>query len=120
MLSLRLSRLGKSGQPSFRLIVQDHRRSPKGKCIEVLGNYLPATKNKTLNLNKDRIEYWVSVGARPSDTVAVLLKKEGFQNMEKFIAARNKKRKKKGEEAAAPAPAAAAPAAAVASATPAA
>ena len=102
MLSIRLSRSGKRTQPSFRVIVQEKQRSPSSKNLEALGSYMPFLKEKPLSLKKDRIEYWLSVGARPSDTVAVLLKKEGFANMEKFIEPRNKKRKKKGEEEAKP------------------
>jgi len=104
MLTLRLSRAGKCGQPSFRLVVQEKQRSPKGKCIEVLGHYMPALKAKPLTVHKERIEHWLSVGAKPSDTVAVLLKKEGFSNMENFIEPRNKKRSKKGAEAPAATP----------------
>src|SRR3990167_1845228 len=101
MLSIRLARSGKRAQPSFRVIVQEKQRSPYSKNLEVLGSYMPSLREKPLSLKKERIEHWISMGARPSDTMAVLLKKEGFNAMDKFIEPRNKKRKKKGEEAAA-------------------
>ena len=51
-------------------------------------------------VNKERISYWISKGAKPSDTVASLLKKEGMANMEKYLLPPNRKRTKKGEGAA--------------------
>lgn len=98
MLTIRLSRTGKKRQPSFRLILQEKRSHPKGRAAEILGSYLPALKEKPLVLSRERLEYWLKVGARPSDSVATLLKKNGFENMEKFIEPRDKKRKKKSEE----------------------
>lgn len=102
MLKIRLSRTGKKAQPSFRIIVQEHSAAVKGgKVVEMLGHYQPTTPNKDLVITKERVEYWISKGAQPSDTVASLLKRQGFDNMEKFIAPRNKQSKKKkgGEQA---------------------
>ena len=116
MLKIRLSRTGKKSQPSFRVVVQEHTAPIKGKFVESLGVYRPSSTPKEIKIDLERAKYWISVGARPSDTVAVLLKKEGVDNMDKFIAPRDKKRKKKKEvpeeevKAAAPAPAAEAPA----------
>jgi len=98
LLAIRLSRVGKKRQPAFRIIVQEHSRSPKGKFIEKLGHYRPATDPKDFKVDLERVKYWLSVGARPSDAMAVLLKAEGVEGMEKFIEPRNKKRKKKKEE----------------------
>lgn len=98
MLKIRLSRIGKSSQPAFRIVVQQHTASAKGKFIEALGFYRPVTATKEITVNADRIKHWLSVGAQPSDAVAVLLKKEGFDGMEKYIEPRDKKKKKKGEE----------------------
>lgn len=67
--------------------------------MEILGQYVPSTQPKILTLNKERINHWLSVGARPSDTVAALLKKEGFADMDKFLEPRNKKRRGKKEPA---------------------
>ena len=74
----------------------------------MLGHYLPARKPKVIAINKERVTYWISKGALPSDSVAALLKKEGMENMDRYLEPRNKKRGKKGEEKAA-APAAPSP-----------
>lgn len=112
MLRIRFSRTGKVGQPSFRIVVAEHRAPVKGRYLEMLGNYMPARKPKIISVNKERIEYWISKGALPSDSVAALLKGQGFSNMERYLEPRTHKRKKKGEGSAektpAPAPATAA------------
>jgi len=95
LLKIRLSRVGKKNQPSFRVIVQEHTSAVKGKFIEELGYYRPATKDKELVFKLDRVKYWIGNGAQPSDTVAVLLKKQGVSGMEKFIALRNRQKKSK-------------------------
>lgn len=99
MLRIRFSRTGKVGQPSYRIVVAEHRAPVKGRYIEMLGHYLPARNPKEAVLNKDRVTHWISKGALPTDSVAALLKKEGFSNMEKYLEPRNKSRKPKGEEA---------------------
>ena len=103
-----MQRGGKAGQPHFRVVLQEHTDPVKREAQEILGHYNPAINPKVLKLDIERIKYWISKGAKPSDSLAVLLKKEGVEGMEKFIEQRNKKRKKKGEpeeEAPAPAPA---------------
>ena len=98
MLRIRFSRTGKRGQPSYRIVVAEHRTPVKGRCIENLGNYMPARQPKIVSIKKDRITYWISKGAIPSDTAASLFKKEGMEGMEKYLEPRNKQRKKKVEE----------------------
>jgi len=98
LLKIRLSRTGKKGQPSFRIVVQEHTAAVKGgKVVEVLGYYLPTVTPKKFEAKQDRVDYWLSVGARPSDTLASLLKREGVQGMDKFLDPRKKKAKKKKE-----------------------
>ena len=109
MLVLRLNRIGRENFPVYRIVLADKRKSAKGKHLEVLGTYNVAD-GKKITFKKDRIEYWVSKGAQPSDTVASLLKMNGVTNMEKFIGPRHFKRKKKNPEEVVEAPAAAAPA----------
>ena len=116
MLTIRLSRIGKSKKAAFRVILQEHTQSPKGKALEQLGSYDPATKK--LTIKKERVEYWVSKGSQISSTVANILKKNGVSNMEKFIKQGTHKKKKKKEPAPAPV-AAAAPAPAAPEAAPA-
>ena len=73
MLAIRLQRIGRTNDPSFRIIVQDHRRSPKKTrgLVEYVGSY-DARKGKP-QINAERVTYWLSQGAQASDTVHNLL-----------------------------------------------
>lgn len=73
MLTIRLSRVGKTKQPSYRLIVSEKTKDPWGDSLELLGTYQPLGANATVSLNADRIKYWISKGAQTSDTVRNLL-----------------------------------------------
>jgi small subunit ribosomal protein S16 len=68
---------GRKHQPFFRICVIDRQKSRDGLPIEELGTYDPMVKTKSerVKVNMDRIQYWMSVGATPSDRVATLLKK---------------------------------------------
>ncbi len=74
-VKIRLSRFGKTGAPFYRVIAIDEHLKRDGKAIEILGQYDPHKKTEKLNIKKDRVDYWLSVGAKPSQTVANLLKK---------------------------------------------
>ena len=75
MLKVRLQRVGRRNDPSFRVVVTESTRGPKsGKYIEMLGSYNP--RQKTVALKGDRIKYWLSVGAQVTGTVHNLLIKE--------------------------------------------
>lgn len=109
MLVIRLQRTGRKNLPSFRLVVAEKARSAKGKFQEIVGHYLPAQEPPVIDVVKDRIAHWVKNGAQPSDTVARLLKRQGMENMDRFIQRYAKRKSKNPEEvAAAPAPAPAA------------
>lgn len=95
MLKIRFNRTGKSAQPNFRIVVQEHTAPIGGKFIETLGYFRPTTKDKDRKINVERVKYWISVGACPSDSVAVLLKQEGLTDMEKYMEPRNRKKKSK-------------------------
>jgi len=72
MLKIRLQRVGRINSPSYRVIVAEHARGPKtGNFLEVVGTYNPKSKERVLNA--DRIKYWMSVGAKPSDTMHNML-----------------------------------------------
>ncbi|OGM99036.1 MAG: 30S ribosomal protein S16 [Candidatus Yanofskybacteria bacterium RIFCSPLOWO2_01_FULL_41_34] len=71
MLMIRLSRIGKRGQPYFRVVVVEHTKKTKGKYLELLGTYNP--HEKVFQVKKDRVEYWMSKGAQASPTVNNLL-----------------------------------------------
>lgn len=73
MLVIRLTRIGKKKQPSYRLVVQDKTKDPWGKALDIVGNYNPRTTPKTLVLKEDRIKEWIAKGAQPSATVNNLL-----------------------------------------------
>jgi small subunit ribosomal protein S16 len=68
MLKIRLQRIGRKNDPSFRAVLTDSKNSTKsGKFLEILGTYNPKAKEK--NFKMDRIKYWMSKGAKPSDTM---------------------------------------------------
>lgn len=77
---LRLKRFGRRHRSFYRLGAMDSRAPRDGKVIEELGWYDPqaAEADKQVSLNRERIEYWLSVGAQPSDTVRDLLKRQGI------------------------------------------
>lgn len=73
---IRLKRVGARNTPAFRIVAADSRSPRDGKCLEELGTYLPEKKGDTnFTLNLDRVGYWLSKGAQPSDTVASFIKK---------------------------------------------
>jgi small subunit ribosomal protein S16 len=76
MLKIRMQRIGRINSPAYRIVVAEHTVGPKsGKIVEKVGTYNP--KSKERNLNTERIAYWMSVGAQPSDTVHNMLISEG-------------------------------------------
>ncbi|HEY5682195.1 MAG: 30S ribosomal protein S16 [Gammaproteobacteria bacterium] len=77
MVTIRLARGGANKRPYYRIIVADRRRALNGNNIERIGFYNPlATEKETkLQVNLERVQYWLSKGAKPSDRVAELLKR---------------------------------------------
>jgi small subunit ribosomal protein S16 len=73
MLAIRLRRTGSKKRPFFRVVVTDSRAARDSSFVEVLGHYNPRTKPETLDLKRDRLEYWLKSGAVPSDTVRTLV-----------------------------------------------
>lgn len=89
MLKIRLQRVGRVNEPSFRLVLTDSKNSTKsGRFKEILGSYdprLPAQASKSNeSLNAERIKYWLSYGASPTDTVHNLLVKNRVINAKKI------------------------------------
>ena len=72
---IRLSRMGKRGERKFRIVVKEKRSRRDGDNIEMLGSFEKGSENAVHNLNRDRYNYWVSQGARPSETVAKIFEK---------------------------------------------
>ena len=79
MVRIRLQRFGRRNRPFYRLAAINQRNQRDGKTIEELGWYDPIEKDpsKQLELKADRLKYWLSVGAQPTQTVASLLRKAG-------------------------------------------
>ncbi|MCL4397491.1 30S ribosomal protein S16 [Patescibacteria group bacterium] len=74
-VKLRLSRFGKTGNPVYRLIAIDEHLKRDGKAREIVGTYDPHSPDNKLELKKERVDYWLSVGAKPTATVEALLRK---------------------------------------------
>jgi small subunit ribosomal protein S16 len=70
---IRLARIGARKQPYYRVVVIEKDRARNGRSLEIVGLYNPRTSPATLNLKRDRIDYWVSKGAQLSDRVSRLL-----------------------------------------------
>lgn len=74
-VKIRMKRVGTKNSPAFRIVVADSRSPRDGKFIEEIGTYLPLKKDNNVSLKLDRAQYWLSKGAKPSDTVASFIKK---------------------------------------------
>jgi small subunit ribosomal protein S16 len=74
VLMIRLARFGARKQPYYRVVVIEKDRARNGRSIEVVGTYNPRTNPATVDLKRERIDYWTGNGAQLSDTVAKLLK----------------------------------------------
>lgn len=75
MTVIRLTRMGKKKRPFYRIVVTDSRKRRDGGWIESIGYHDPMVADKTVKLDKERYDYWISVGAKPSDTVKKLADK---------------------------------------------
>jgi small subunit ribosomal protein S16 len=73
MLAIRLRRAGSKKRPFFRVVVADSRAARDSSFVEILGHYNPRTKPALVDVNKDRVTYWISKGAQPSDSVRTLI-----------------------------------------------
>jgi small subunit ribosomal protein S16 len=74
-VSIRLRREGAKNSPYYKVVVADRRSPRDGKFIEIIGTYDPKIPGRNSTLKIDRVEYWISKGAQPSDTVRSLIKK---------------------------------------------
>ena len=73
MVALRLRRAGSKKRPFFRVVVTDSRAARDSSFVEILGHYNPRTKPALVTVNAERVAYWVSKGAQPSDSVRTLM-----------------------------------------------
>lgn len=77
MVKIRLMRVGKTKQPSYRVVVADQRSPRDGRIIEAIGHYNPRHEPSIVSIDTDRAVHWLSVGAQPSDQVRKLLEISG-------------------------------------------
>jgi small subunit ribosomal protein S16 len=82
MLAISLMRLGTKGKPFYRVVVKEKRSKRDGKYLENVGTYNPMVNPSAVNLKHERIQYWISVGAQPTETVASLIKHNPAQTEE--------------------------------------
>ena len=80
---MRLRRMGARKNPSYRIVVTDSRSARDGKYIEKVGWYDPMVEPAKTEINKERVEYWLGKGVKPSETVASILKKHGIASSPK-------------------------------------
>jgi small subunit ribosomal protein S16 len=79
MLKIRLSRVGKKKQPTYRVVVADARSARDGAVIEVIGRYDPRSQPKFIEIDGEKARDWMRKGAQPTDVVARLLKGQGIE-----------------------------------------
>lgn len=73
MVAIRLRRAGSKKRPFFRVVVTDSRAARDSSFVEILGHYNPRTKPALVDIKQDRVDYWISKGAQPSDSVRTLI-----------------------------------------------
>jgi small subunit ribosomal protein S16 len=103
-VKIRLSRVGAKKQPSYRVVVAEERSKRDGRVVERLGHYDPRTVPPTIVLNEERTRYWLSVGARPTDAMGVILRRAGISD--KYVRERAARKSKSAQAEASAAPAA--------------
>jgi small subunit ribosomal protein S16 len=75
VVAIRLRREGNKNRPFYKIVVADQRRARDGKFIEIIGTYDPKLEGENFSIQLDRADYWVGVGARPSQTVGSIMTK---------------------------------------------
>lgn len=101
MLAISLMRMGAKGKPFYRLVVKEKRSKRDGAYLENVGTYNPMADPAEVNLKHDRIQYWIGVGAQPTDTVKSLIKNNPVQTEEEKAAALKARAEKKEADRAA-------------------
>ena len=76
-VKIRLARHGAKKRPFYRIVAADSESPRDGRFLEKLGTYNPLQNPAQVNLDAERVKYWISQGARPTDTVRSILKREG-------------------------------------------
>ena len=73
MLVIRLRRAGSNKRPFFRVVVADSRAARNSRFVEILGHYNPRSKPALVDVDRERVSYWIGKGAQPSDSVRTLI-----------------------------------------------
>lgn len=81
MLSIRMTRVGSKKKPFFRVVLTEARSARESSFVENLGTYNPRIKPAQVELDTERIQHWISKGAKPSDSVRTLLAKHLTKNL---------------------------------------
>jgi small subunit ribosomal protein S16 len=76
-VKIKLARYGKIRQPFYRVVVADARTARNGRAIELVGKYQPKLEPSLIEIDSDRVQYWLGVGAQPTEAVVALLKVTG-------------------------------------------
>ena len=80
-VKIRLARHGAKKRPYYRVVVQDSRKPRDGKCIEEIGTFMPVeAEEKQVKIDLERANYWIGVGAQPTDIVAKLMNIQAKQS----------------------------------------
>jgi small subunit ribosomal protein S16 len=74
---IKLMRIGKMREPHYRIVVADARTKRDGRSIEAVGEYHPKDEPSTIKVDSDRVQYWLGVGAQPTESVAAILRVTG-------------------------------------------
>ena len=98
MVKIRLSRVGKKKQPSYRLVVADIKSPRDGSFIEIIGHYNPCTEPATIVIDEEKARQWLSRGAQPTERVSILLGKAGITEMPKINFSKKPPKAEKTEE----------------------
>ena len=93
MVRIRLRRIGLKKQPSYRIIVADSESPRDGRFLEIIGSYNPRTEPFSFDVDEDRVYYWMSKGAQPSESVSKLFKSVGVsERYERYKAGETKEK----------------------------
>jgi small subunit ribosomal protein S16 len=76
LLTIRLARTGATKKPNYRVVVIEKARARDGRFLEIVGHYDPRKKPAAIDLNTERVEYWMKKGAQPSETVRSFLRRQ--------------------------------------------
>ena len=81
MVRIRLRRVGSSKNPIWRVVVADRRSPRDGRTIETIGQYNPQLEPSLIEIDEERAKHWLEKGARPTETVASLLRTKGIESV---------------------------------------